>query len=223
MSIMCRECFLFLGDGYWYLAQNCSLPNLSLDSYKLPQIISLVLLQLLSIVEWCAFQVGVLLWNLQGKNLTKIPHGHLCGLEIDRYGFFGVDTDISVIHEPIPINGISKIIKSCFLLHYQKYNVFYALPFFKIFRNQDLWVKNFQIVAISIFCYEFLINLSNDDAFVSAATADACFMVHPVSLFMKTHLLVLLQDNLSWLRSLYFLAQVIWMCEEYNSVLSTSF
>jgi len=35
----------------------------------------------------------------------------------------------------------------------------------------------------------------NDDAFVSAATADVCSMVHIVCLFMKTHLLALLQDN----------------------------
>ena len=32
-------------------------------------------------------------------------------------------------------------------------------------------------------------------AFVSAVAADACFMVHLVCLFMKTHLLALLQDN----------------------------
>jgi len=37
-------------------------------------------------------------------------------------------------------------------------------------------------------------NLIND-VFVSAATADACSMVHLVCLFMKTHLLALLQDN----------------------------
>ena len=41
----------------------------------------------------------------------------------------------------------------------------------------------------------FLIHLINDDAFVSAATADACFIVDLVCLFMKTHLLALLQDN----------------------------
>jgi len=42
-----------------------------------------------------------------------------------------VDTDISAFHGPI--TDISKIFKSCFLLHYQKYYVFYALPFFKNF------------------------------------------------------------------------------------------
>jgi len=47
-------------------------------------------------------------------------------VEIDRYGFFEADTDIS------------KIFKSCFLLHYQRYDVFYALPFFQNLKNQDL-------------------------------------------------------------------------------------
>jgi len=51
-------------------------------------------------------------------------------LEIDRYGFFEADS-----HGPISITDISKIFKSCFLLHYKKYDVFYALPFFQ---NQDL-------------------------------------------------------------------------------------
>jgi len=41
----------------------------------------------------------------------------------------------------------------------------------------------------------FLINLINDDAFVLAATANAYFMVHLVCLFMKTHLVALLQDS----------------------------
>jgi len=35
----------------------------------------------------------------------------------------------------------------------------------------------------------------HDDAFVSAATADMCFMVNLVRLFMKPHLLALLKDN----------------------------
>jgi len=50
-------------------------------------------------------------------------------LEINRHGFLGADTDISAIHGPIA--NISKIFKFCFLLHYQNYNVFYALPFFQ--------------------------------------------------------------------------------------------
>jgi len=37
----------------------------------------------------------------------------------------------------IPIIDISKIYKSCFLLHYQKHYVLYALPFFKNFKIQD--------------------------------------------------------------------------------------
>jgi len=41
--------------------------------------------------------------------------------------------------------------------------------------------------------------LINDDAFVSAATADACSMVDLVCLFMKAHLLALLEINvLTW-------------------------
>jgi len=51
----------------------------------------------------------------------------VCYLEIDQYGFFGADTDIS------------KICKSCLLIHYQKYNEFYALCCFKNLQNQDLW------------------------------------------------------------------------------------
>ena len=35
----------------------------------------------------------------------------------------------------------------------------------------------------------------NDDAFVLSAMADACSMVHLVCLFMKTHLLALLEGN----------------------------
>jgi len=47
--------------------------------------------------------------------------------------FYGadIDTDISAIHGPMADTDISKIFKSCFLLHYQKYNVFHALLFSK--------------------------------------------------------------------------------------------
>ena len=56
----------------------------------------------------------------------------------------------------------------------------YELKFFKLLQCQYLlW---------------FLISVVND-AFVSAMTAKACFMVPFVCLFMKTHLLALLQDN----------------------------
>jgi len=41
----------------------------------------------------------------------------------------------------------------------------------------------------------FSINLINDDAFVSAATADTCSMVHLSACLWKPHLLALLQDN----------------------------
>jgi len=57
-------------------------------------------------------------------------------LEIDRYVFFGADADIYAIHGPIA--DISKIFKSCFLVHYQKYCVLCPPFFFKYFKNQDL-------------------------------------------------------------------------------------
>jgi len=73
----------------------------------------------------------------------------------------------------------------------------YSRPylFLKNFKNQDLWVKNFQIVAHFNILLWFLINLINDDAFVSAATSEARLMVHVAGFFMKTRLLALLQDN----------------------------
>jgi len=40
-----------------------------------------------------------------------------------------------------------------------------------------------------------LINVINDDTFISAVTADACSMVHLVCLLIKTYLLALLQGN----------------------------
>ena len=58
---------------------------------------------------------------------------------------------------------------------------FYELKFFKL--------QQFQCFTM------ILINLINNDAFVSAATANTCFVVHLVCLFMKTRLLVLLQDS----------------------------
>jgi len=59
---------------------------------------------------------------------------------VDRYGVLGADTDadISAMHGLITDTDISKIFKSCFPLHYQKCKVFYALPFFKNFKNQVL-------------------------------------------------------------------------------------
>jgi len=67
----------------------------------------------------------------------------------------------------------------------------------------------------------FLINLINEDAFVLAVTADMCSMVHLVCLLIKTLLLTMLQDNLSWLGLLCLLEQVVWMREEYKSILPT--
>jgi len=55
----------------------------------------------------------------------------------------------------------------------------------------------------------------NDDAFVSAAMANACFMVRLVCLFVKTHPLPLLQANC------LDLVHCAFMREEYYSVLST--
>jgi len=52
-------------------------------------------------------------------------------LEIDWHGFFGANTDTQAIHGPIAYtdNQYFKFFKSGFLLHYKKYNVFYALTF----------------------------------------------------------------------------------------------
>ena len=55
--------------------------------------------------------------------------------------FFGADTDISAIRGPI--TDISKMFKSCFLLHCQKSNVFYTLPLFKKLPKSGFMNKNF--------------------------------------------------------------------------------
>jgi len=65
--------------------------------------------------------------HIQTNTSQKTRNGGKQTLEIDRYGFFRADTDILAIHGPIA--DISKFFISCFLLHYQKYYVFYALPF----------------------------------------------------------------------------------------------
>jgi len=64
---------------------------------------------------------------------------------------FEADTDISAIRGPIyrPIPIFPKFLKSSFLLHYQKYDVFYALPFFKnwkirIYKLEFLKLQQFQ-------------------------------------------------------------------------------
>jgi len=58
-----------------------------------------------------------------------------------------------------------------------------------------------------------LINLINDDAFVLAATADTCSMVHLVCLFMKTLLLALLQGNCHDLVPCAFLHKLSAFCQ----------
>jgi len=52
-------------------------------------------------------------------------------LAIDRYDFFGADAHILAVYGAVADNNISKTFKSCFLLHYQKYNILYVLPFFQ--------------------------------------------------------------------------------------------
>ena len=117
-------------------------------------------------------------------------------LEIDRYGFLGADTsaDISANYGLIADTDISKIFKSCFLLHDQN-NVFYALPFFEKLQKSGFMRWNFSNCSNFNILPRFLIYLINDDNFVSAVTANVCSMVHPVCLFMKTLLLALLQYN----------------------------
>jgi len=78
-------------------------------------------------------------WWIASNSETSFFQAFL--VEIDWYGFFLADisaicgpiadTIISIIHGPIPVTNISKIRRSCFLLHYQKCNVLYALPFFE--------------------------------------------------------------------------------------------
>jgi len=59
-------------------------------------------------------------------------------IEIDRYDFFEADTDSGHSWADISADtDIFKVFKSCFLLHYQKYDVFYALPFFQNLINQN--------------------------------------------------------------------------------------
>jgi len=57
------------------------------------------------------------------------------------------------------------------------------------------------------------INLINDDAFVLAAMAKACFMVHPVCLFMKLHLLALVENNCLDLVHCAFLHKLSAFCQ----------
>jgi len=63
------------------------------------------------------------------------------------------DTNISAIHGPIA--NISKILNLVFCLIMK--NIMYLMCYllFKNFKNQDLSAKIFQIVANSIFFYDF--------------------------------------------------------------------
>jgi len=56
-------------------------------------------------------------------------------IKIDLYGFFEADTDILAVHGLIA--DISKILNFGFLLHYQKYDVFCALPFFQKLKKTE--------------------------------------------------------------------------------------
>jgi len=70
----------------------------------------------------------------------------LSQIEINRYGFFEANTDISAVHGPIPIFPKLLNLVFCFIIK----NVFHALPFFQNLKNQDLQAKIFEIGAISI-------------------------------------------------------------------------
>jgi len=88
---------------------------------------------------------------------------------------------------------------------------------FKNFKNWDLWSEIFQIAAISIFCYDFLINLINNDAlFRLWRPTRASWFILSACLWKRTCWRCSKITVLNW-----FLAQVVWMREEYNSVLST--
>jgi len=50
---------------------------------------------------------------------------------------------------------ISKIFKSCFLVHYQKYDVFYALPFFK-----TLKIRTYKPEFLKLQQFHYLISLT---------------------------------------------------------------
>ena len=121
------------------------------------------------------------------------------------------DTNISAIYGSI--NNIPKTFKSCFLLHYQKYNVIYALPFFQKLQKSGFMSSSFSNCSKFNILLSFLINLINDDAFVSAVTADTCSVVHLVCLLMKTHLLALLRDNCLDLICCAFLCKLSASCQ----------
>jgi len=53
------------------------------------------------------------------------------------------------------ITSISKIFISCFLLHCQKYDVFYALPFFQKLQKSRIMSQNFSNCSNFNICYDF--------------------------------------------------------------------
>jgi len=87
--------------------------------------------------------------------------------------FFGADTDMSANYGPITDTNISKIFKSCFLLHYQKYNVFYALSFYWITSK----IKICELKFFNILLW-FLINLINDERQCSCFSCNGRRMLH---------------------------------------------
>ena len=113
-----------------------------------------------------------------------------------------------------PIGIFSKFwnLVFCFIIK----NIMYScLTFFsKTSKISTYELKFLNCNNFNIFLW-FLINLINDDTFVSVATADARLMVHLVFLFIKTHLLALLQDNF------IDLVRSASLRKEHNSVLST--
>jgi len=76
-----------------------------------------------------------------------MEHNHCSKLEIGRYGFFEDDSWTNT--------DISKIFQSCFLLHYQKYDVFYALPFFK-----TLKIRIYKLKFLKLQQFQYLISLT---------------------------------------------------------------
>ena len=63
------------------------------------------------------------------------------------------------------------------------------------FFSKPLKIRIYELKICKLQQFQYLAMIFNDDLFVSAATAKACFMVHLVCLFIKTYLLTLLQDN----------------------------
>ena len=85
---------------------------------------------------------------------------------------------------------ISKILKYCFCFIIK--NIMYSMLTFSKSGFMSWKISNCSNFNILLW---FLIILINDDAFISAPMADTYFMVHLVCLFMKMHLLALLQDT----------------------------